>query len=100
MSAPRAGLLGGGVAACAPAYGDGEAGAVVAVVVVSLRGCEGGLGGVSVYHDEDRVVRFMVAFVVLGCFDARVHDAGRAVALLECFSDIRRPVSAATSPFR
>lgn len=41
VSAPRAGLLGGGVAACAPVYGEGEAGAVVAVFVVSLHGCEG-----------------------------------------------------------
>ena len=41
VSAPRAGLLGGGVAACAPAYGGGEAGAVVAVFVVSLHGCGG-----------------------------------------------------------
>ena len=41
VCALRAGLLGGGVAACAPAYGEGEAGAVVAVFVVSLHGCEG-----------------------------------------------------------
>ena len=43
VSAPRAGLLGGGVAACAPVYGGGGAGAgaVVAVFVVSLHGCEG-----------------------------------------------------------
>ena len=57
-----------------------------------------GLGGVAVDHDEDRVVRFVVAFVVLGCFDSRVHDACRVVALLEYFSDMRRPVSAATFP--
>lgn len=60
----------------------GEPGAVVAVFVVFLRGC-GGLGGVSVVRDEVRVVRFVVAFVVLGGFDARVHDVGRAVVLLE-----------------
>ena len=41
VSAPRAGLLGGGVAACAPAYGECEAGAVVAVFVVASQGGEG-----------------------------------------------------------
>lgn len=41
VSAPRAGLFGGGVAACAPVCGEGEAGAVVAVFVVSLHGCGG-----------------------------------------------------------
>ena len=75
-----------------------EACSIVSVVVASLQACEGELGGVSVDHDEDRVVRFVVAFVVLCCFDVGVHDAGRAVALLEYFSDIRRSVSAATSP--
>ena len=38
VSAPRAGLLGGGVAACAPAYGGGEAGAVCAGSVVVSQG--------------------------------------------------------------
>lgn len=75
-----------------------EACSIVSVVVVSLQACEGELGGASVDHDEDVVVCFIVAFVVLCCFDAGVHDAGRAVALLEYFSDIRRSVSAATSP--
>ena len=42
VSAPRAGLLGGGVAACAPAGGEGEAGAVCAGSVVASQRGEGG----------------------------------------------------------
>ena len=45
VGAPRAGLLGGGVAVCALVCGEGEAGAVVAVFVVFLRGCGGGWVG-------------------------------------------------------
>ena len=77
---------------------DGEPGAVVAVFVVSLHGCEGELGGVSVDHDEDRVVCFVVVFVVLGGFDARVHGVGCAVVLLGYVLVVCRPVSAVTSP--
>ena len=77
---------------------DGESCPVVAVFVVSLRGCEGELGGVSVDHDEDGVVRFIVAFVVVGCFDACVHDSGVSSAALERVLNVCYPVSAAASP--
>lgn len=77
---------------------DGEACAVVAVFVVSLHGCEGELGRVSVDHDEDGVVRFVVAFVVVGCFDACVHDSGVSSAALEYVLDVCCPVSATASP--
>ena len=77
---------------------DGESCPVVAVFVVSLHGCEGELGGVSVDHDEDGVVRFVVAFVALCCFDACVHDSGVSSAALEYVLDVCRPVSATASP--
>ena len=77
---------------------DGEACPVVSVFVVSLHGCEGELRRVAVDHDEDGVVRVIVALVVLGCFDVCVHDSGVLAAALEYFSDICHPVSAATSP--
>lgn len=58
----------------------------------------GELGRVSVDHDEDCVVRFIVAFVVVGCFDAGVHDAGVSSAVLEYVLDVCHSVSAAASP--
>lgn len=76
---------------------DGEACPIVAVFVVSLHGCEGELGRVAVYHGEDCVVCFIVAFVVLCCFDACVHDSGVSSAALEYVLDVCYPVSAATS---
>ena len=42
VCAPRVGLLGGGVAACASACCEGEAGAVCAGSVVAAQDCEGG----------------------------------------------------------
>ena len=45
VGAPRAGLFGGGVAACAPVCGEGEAGAVVAVFVVAAQRGGGAVSG-------------------------------------------------------
>lgn len=81
VSAPRAGLLGGGVAACAPACCEGEAGAVCAGSVVSSQGGEGELCLVAFYHDEDCVYLVAVRVVVVSAvFDVCVHDACRVVA--------------------
>ena len=73
---------------------DGEARPVVAAFVVPLHGCEGQLRRVSVYHDEDRVVRFVVAFVAVSGFDVGVHDACLAVSAHKRFSHVSPSVSA------
>lgn len=57
-----------------------------------------GLGRVAVDHDEDCVVCFIVALVVLCCFGACVHDSGVSSAALEYVLDVCHPVSAAASP--
>ena len=83
VCAPRVGLLGGGVAACAPACCEGEAGAVCAGSVVAAQDCEGELRLVSVYYDEDCVYFPAVrVVVVLAVFDVGVHDAGASVAAI------------------
>ena len=100
VRAPRAGLLGGGVAACAPACCEGEAGAVCAGSVVAAQDCEGELRLVSVYHDEDCVhfpaVRVVV---VLAVFDVGVHDAGGLVAAIVRAGDVVPSVCAAAASF-
>ena len=100
VSAPRAGLLGGGVAACVPAYGECEACAVCAGSVVASQGGEGELCGVSVYHDEDGVhfVSVMVV-VVLRVFDVGVHDAGGVVAALVGVFEVIPAVHASHAAF-
>ena len=57
----------------------------------------GGLGGVSVDHDEDGVVRFVVAVGAFAVVYACVHDAGVLAGSLVRFSGIRRSVSVAVS---
>lgn len=98
---PRAGLLGGGVAACAPAHGEGEAGAVCAGSVVALCGEEGQVGFVSVDHDENGVFFPPVPDVVFVArvFDVGVHDAGASVASVESAGDVIPSVPAAAASF-
>ena len=101
VCAPRVGLLGGGVAACASARCEGEAGAVCAGSVVALCGEEGKLGFISVDHDEDGVFFPPVPDVVFVArvFDAGVHDAGASVASVERAGDMVPAVCAAAAPF-
>ena len=102
VCASRVGLLGGGVAACASAGCEGEAGAVCAGSVVALCGEEGQLGFVSVDEDEDGVylvaVRVVVVFV-LAVFDVGVHDAGASVAALVRAGDVVPSVRASHAAF-
>lgn len=84
VRAPRAGLRGGGVSACASAYGECESGAVCAGPVVASQAREGGrVCVVAVYHDENGV-HFVSAYVVVvsAVFDVGVHDAGGVVSAI------------------
>ena len=101
VCAPRVGLLGGGVAACASACCEGEAGAVCAGSVVALCGEEGELGFISVDHDENGVFFPPVHDVVFVArvFDAGVHDAGGLVAAVVGAGDMVPAVRAVAAPF-
>lgn len=101
VPAPRVGLRGGGVAACASADCEREAGAVGSGSVVALCGEEGQLGFVAVDHDEDGVFFPAVLDVVFVArvFDVGVHDAGASVASVERAGDVVPAVCAAAASF-
>ena len=82
------------------AHCECEAGAVGSGSVVAAQGCEGELGVVAFYHDEDGVhfVAVMVV-VVLRVFDAGVHDAGGLVAAIVGAGDVVPAVCAAAASF-
>lgn len=82
------------------AHCECEAGAVGSGSVVAAQGCEGELGVVAFYHDEDGVhfVAVMVV-VVLRVFDVGVHDACRVVSALVRVFEVVPAVHASHAAF-